>query len=336
MRISEKGLNLIKQFEGCELNAYKCPSGVWTLGWGHTENVTPNQSITQEEADNLLINDMVKYENYVNNCGDLTFIPNQNQFDALVSFTYNCGQGSLSTLVQNRDANIVADKLLLYVNGSNGVLQGLVRRREAERQLFLNGDFAPSPIVEQVEEIKSPIQKAKEFVGSRCLELQQKLNQAFRCGLAEDNDFGQLTYEALGISQLRLGVTCDFMAGDKTFSALDNYINSKKVVVTTPQSDTWVADLQNECNRQGYSNQAVDNIAGEITLASVPTLKKGSKGGITKLLQIRLNSLGFDCGEADGNFGEKTARALGSMQDYYGIGSDQICGKLSWSKLLGL
>ena len=143
MKISEKGLNLIKEFEGCQLNAYKCPSHVWTIGWGHTGDVYEGQSITQEEADSLLINDMVEYEGYVNNCNNLTFTPNQNQFDALVSFAYNCGNGSLNTLVQNRDSSTVADKLLLYINGSDGVLQGLVRRREAERTLFLNEDCEP-------------------------------------------------------------------------------------------------------------------------------------------------------------------------------------------------
>ena len=116
-----------------------------------------------------------------------------------------------------------------------------------------------------------------------------------------------------------------------------NYVSIGANIIQkpTPQSDTWVADLQNECNRQGYSNQAVDNIAGKITLASVPTLKKGSKGGITKLLQIRLNSLGFDCG-IDGIFGNLTFEAVMSMQNYYEIDADGICGKQSWSKLLGL
>lgn len=144
MRISEKGLNLIKQFEGCELTAYRCPSGVLTIGWGHTSNVYEGQSITQAEADSLLVNDMTKYEDYVNGCSNLTFVPNQNQFDALVSFTYNCGVGNLSTLVKDRDSNTVAEKLLLYVNGANGVLEGLVRRRKAERDLFLNSQAVVS------------------------------------------------------------------------------------------------------------------------------------------------------------------------------------------------
>ena len=140
MRISEKGLSLIKEFEGCQLDAYRCPSHVLTIGWGHVEDVYEGQSITQDEADNLLISDMVKYEGYVNDCDSFAFTPNQNQFDALVSFTYNCGQGSLNTLVENRDASLVADKLLLYINGNFGVLAGLVRRRESERELFLSED----------------------------------------------------------------------------------------------------------------------------------------------------------------------------------------------------
>ena len=193
MRISEKGLSLIKEFEGCELTSYKCPSGVWTIGWGHTENVNPNQSITQEEAENLLINDMVKYENYVNTCSNLTFVTNQNQFDALVSFTYNCGQGSLATLVQNRDTSTVADKLLLYINGSNGVLQGLVRRREAERVLFLDGNYVEvAPIEEVVEQYSTP----QSNTSNNVLLIQQLCN-FYGANIIEDGIYGSQTEGAI-------------------------------------------------------------------------------------------------------------------------------------------
>ena len=160
MRISEKGIALIKEFEGCELTAYRCPSNVLTIGWGHTSDVYEGQTITQEEANNLLVNDMIKYENYVNDCNVLTFVPNQNQFDALVSFTYNCGQGNLVTLVQNRSADVVAEKLLLYINGSNGILEGLVRRRKAERELFLNCDY--------VQTVKKEVDNVIETLQSEC------------------------------------------------------------------------------------------------------------------------------------------------------------------------
>ena len=111
MKTSNNGLQLIKNFEGCRLTAYKCPAGVWTIGYGHTAGVKQGMTITQEQADNYLKSDLVIYENHVNN---LNRSFNQNEFDALVSFTYNCGAGSLQTLCKNRTNAQIADALLLY------------------------------------------------------------------------------------------------------------------------------------------------------------------------------------------------------------------------------
>ena len=93
MRPSEKLMNAIKQFEGCHLKAYKCPAGVWTIGWGHTKGVQPGQVITQAQADSLLQGDLLDYVNLVNN---LKLKLTQGQFDALVAFAYNCGVGNLN------------------------------------------------------------------------------------------------------------------------------------------------------------------------------------------------------------------------------------------------
>jgi len=76
------------------------------------------------------------FEKAVENCKALTFKPNQNQFDALVSFAYNCGAGSLNTLVKNRDAKTVSQKLMLYNKANRTVLTGLTKRRKAEKKLF--------------------------------------------------------------------------------------------------------------------------------------------------------------------------------------------------------
>ena len=134
MKISQVGIDLIKSFEGCVLTAYLCPSNVWTIGYGHTTGVYQGQTITKEQAEQYLKEDIVRYENYVNNTG---LSLNQNQFDALVSFTYNCGSGNLKKLIANRSLAEIAEAMLLY-NKSNGkTLSGLVRRREAERKLFL-------------------------------------------------------------------------------------------------------------------------------------------------------------------------------------------------------
>ena len=142
MEISDKGVDLIASYEGCRLEAYKCPAGVWTIGYGHTAGVNPGDTLPSEEsAKALLKEDVIKYAGYVNSCvkkGLIIFLLNQNQFDALTSFCYNCGNGNLKKLVSGRDAGTVAEKMLLYNKGGGKVLAGLVRRREEERALFLS------------------------------------------------------------------------------------------------------------------------------------------------------------------------------------------------------
>ena len=145
MKLSKVGIDLIKSFEGCYLKAYKCPAGVWTIGWGTTEpidGVKPHEGmvITQKQADELLIKNLNGYENAVNEY--VTYSINQNQFDALVSFAYNCGNGALktSTLLKKLNAGDVhgaANEFLRWNKANGKVLNGLTRRREAERKLFL-------------------------------------------------------------------------------------------------------------------------------------------------------------------------------------------------------
>lgn len=102
--------------------------------------------------------------------------------------------------------------------------------------------------------------------------------------------------------------------------------------------DDWVARLQTECNAQGFSNQVVDNKAGKNTLAGCPTLKKGAKGNITKLLQEKLISLGYDLGNygADEVFGTATYNAVVKFQKDNGLTPDGIVGPSTWRKLLNL
>ena len=100
MNIGQKGIDLIKHFEGCELNAYKCPAGVWTIGYGHIKGVSEGMSITQEQAEQMLLDELKEYENYIN---ELVVVDlSQNQFDALVSWVYNLGPANLksSTLLK--------------------------------------------------------------------------------------------------------------------------------------------------------------------------------------------------------------------------------------------
>ena len=136
MKTGNAGLNLIKQFEGCRLKAYKCPAGVWTIGYGHTAGVTSGQTITQEEADKMLVCDVEKYERKVNKYYD-RYRWNQNEFDALVSFAFNIGSIDQLTANGTRSRAVIAEKILLYNKAGGKVLNGLKRRREAERVLFL-------------------------------------------------------------------------------------------------------------------------------------------------------------------------------------------------------
>lgn len=142
MHISRRGIELVARYEGCRLEAYLCPAGKWTIGYGHTRDVKPGDRLgSREAAWELLKKDLEKYENYVNEFaakGILSFPLNQNQFDALTSFCYNCGKGNLQKLVSGRDAATVGRKMLLYNKSGGKVLAGLVRRRKEESALFLS------------------------------------------------------------------------------------------------------------------------------------------------------------------------------------------------------
>lgn len=138
MKTSKAGIDLIKKFEGCRLTAYKPVSTekYYTIGYGHYgADVAPNMKITQAQADAFLMSDLAKFESAVNT---VKLVLNQNQFDALVSFTFNCGAENLNKLVLGRTLPQIADALLAYNKGGGKVLTGLARRRQAERALFLS------------------------------------------------------------------------------------------------------------------------------------------------------------------------------------------------------
>lgn len=142
MTTNQEGLDLIKRFEGCKLTVYKDPAGVLTIGYGHTKNVKAGDKITQAQAETFLREDLKTAELVVNSkCSYLNL--NENEFAALVSFTYNCGSGNLAKLIQNRGKSQIAEALLLYNKAAGQVLQGLINRRKAERALFLKQPEKP-------------------------------------------------------------------------------------------------------------------------------------------------------------------------------------------------
>lgn len=139
MQISKAGLDLIKQFEGLYLKAYRCPAGVPTIGYGHTAGVAMGQTITQQQADDYLRRDVRQFERAV---ARLVRVPlTQGQFDALVSFAFNLGEGALAQstllrLLNSGDYAGAAAQFDRWNKAGGRVLPGLVRRRAAERALF--------------------------------------------------------------------------------------------------------------------------------------------------------------------------------------------------------
>jgi lysozyme len=144
-KISCDGLDLIKHFEGLFLQAYRCPAGVWTIGYGHTGirhndgTVKPGRRITAAQAEELLRLDMSKYEAAVNR---LVTVPlAQHEFDALVSFHFNTGALGKSTLLRRLNAGAYAEvphQLRRWTRANGKVLKGLVRRRQSESLLWQN------------------------------------------------------------------------------------------------------------------------------------------------------------------------------------------------------
>lgn len=143
MKISGQGIALIKSFEGCRLAAYKAVSTekYYTIGWGHYgADVKAGQTISQNEADALLISDLRQFEKYTNHY-TASLELNQNQFDALVSFCYNCGPGTLKKLVAGRTPEEIAEHITdqNYTKSGGKVLKALERRRKTEKELFCKG-----------------------------------------------------------------------------------------------------------------------------------------------------------------------------------------------------
>ena len=141
MQTSEKGFDLIRKYEGLQLAAYVCPGGKLTIGYGHTgPDVTEGRRIDAEEANELLGRDVERFERAVN---ELVTVPmTQGMFDALISFSFNLGAGSLksSTLLKKLNADDregAADEFLKWNKAKGKVLAGLTARRESERELFL-------------------------------------------------------------------------------------------------------------------------------------------------------------------------------------------------------
>ena len=219
MKTTQKGIDLIKKYEGVRLNAYKpVPTEKYfTIGYGHYgKDVSPNMVITMAQAEEFLKKDLEKFEAKVNKYSKYDWT--QDEFDALVSFTYNIG--NIDQLTQNgtRSKSEIAKMIPAYNKAGGKVLQGLVKRRAEEQKLYLSGTSETiSPTSSFAKKYPSTVRLGSR--GSDVALLQQKLNEN-GYHLRVDGIFGSNTFNALVGYQAEKGLIKDAICGPKTWKEL--------------------------------------------------------------------------------------------------------------------
>ena len=231
LRVSDNGLGIIKKYEGCFTKAYKDPAGIWTIGYGHTSGVKAGQTISLYQAERFLEEDCKVAEKAVNSYGS-KYNWNQNEFDALVSFTFNAGAGNLKKLLNDGKRNKVeiSTKLLDYTRGGGIVLPGLVKRRKEEKALFESSSASILKISSSVKGVQS------------------WLNKYYECTLYVDGKYGPKTKKALVMAlQTELGVKDDGIFGPKTAAAVEKKATIEKGDIGIIYVTLWQATLV--CNK---------------------------------------------------------------------------------------
>lgn len=194
--------------------------GVWTIGYGHTAGVKPGQTITQAQAEEYLRQDCRKFERCVN---DAAYVPitaqlNQNQFDALVSFAFNCGAGNLKKLCAGRSAAQIAAAMPQYCKAAGKTLAGLRRRREAEVSLFNTPCTGTCPSAagtsNKNEEEDYDMTTIKRGSKGKAVKVWQII-----VGATPDGTFGSGTESKTKNWQASHGLTADGIVGAKSWKA---------------------------------------------------------------------------------------------------------------------
>lgn len=214
MKVSDKGLDLIRSFEDCHLTAYVCPAGKLTIGYGHTRGVYKGMIITKAQAEAYLIEDCAKAEANVNSF-DSRYAWTQNEFDALVLFAFNIGSINQLTANGTRSKETIAKKMLEYNKFGKKVLPGLVKRRKVEQELFLNSSKGD---VSTMQTLKVGMK------GSDVRALQEALSLREYSVGSIDGDFGNKTKTALMAFQKDAGLVQDGVYGPKTRQALEQIL----------------------------------------------------------------------------------------------------------------
>lgn len=320
MKISPNCLTLIKKWEGFHLDAYSDPVGIATIGYGtrrypNGQKVHLGDKITEQEAEAFLKFECDKVAEEVSKLVNGISL-NQNQFDAIVSFSYNVGTGAFadSTLLKKLKANdfsAAANEFERWVKGTkNGVqtkLPGLVDRRKSERALFEKADEQGTPI--EVED--SPQDQVKWLEGYR--------------------DGEKNVIVAWGDSEVVEILTLESFLKDDLITLLQQYKNAKEFRFA-PADKAIPKGKPISVSGKG---EAIIKVKNPPKLNRI--LVRGSEGDDVKELQQRLNDLGYDGGKVDGAFGKKTEEAMKSFQaDYFGLAeADGRVGPRTWEKLWG-
>ena len=215
-RIGQAGLDLIKQYEGCRLAAYRCAAGVWTIGYGHTAGVHSGMTITQAQADAYLQQDIAKFEGYVNNPAyvPITEQLNQNQFDALTSFAFNLGARNLRKLCKGRTAAQIARAMPSYNKAAGKVLAGLTRRRKAEQALFNKAVSCTGTTTTSTNTEDYNMKTIKKGSKGNAVKVWQII-----IGAAADGIFGSGTESATKTWQSNHGLAADGIVGKMSWKA---------------------------------------------------------------------------------------------------------------------
>ena len=287
MKTSQNGIDLIKKFEGCRLKAYKCAAGEWTIGYGHTNGVKSTNVITQEKAEELLKEDLEKFEKNVEKY-NAKYKWNQNEFDALVSFAFNLGSIDKLTADGTRSRAVIAEKILCYNKAGEKVLPGLTERRKAEQKLFLT----------KVAPVQQYVSKNKTTDGSGLIRaVQQWLNKEYGKYIKKS--------EACGYSLLEI----DGKNGTKTKAAL------------TIALQAWLNDFKDISLKVDGEFGPKTKAACEIVSTTVNAYTKGAQIVQAILYCNKYNPQMFD--EA---FNKDCENALKSYQTDHGLKADGIAG----------
>ena len=237
MKISQRGLKLIKSFEGCSLAAYLDAVKVPTIGWGVT---SADKAVTGTDIKLGMKISQAKADKWLQQCLDQIYAPkvmkydhvyhwNQNQFDAMISFCYNIGSIDQLTADGTRSINTIADKILAYNKAGGRVLKGLQRRRQAEHDLFVE------PMAKQGYPGKYPVMPARGYFKfgdgyislrsytTQIKRVQSVVNWVMGFSLAVDGEYGQKTDKAVTQLQKRFGLNPNGCFGEKCLKVCKGY-----------------------------------------------------------------------------------------------------------------